>query len=696
MSILLKILLKIQNLIWEEKYIICLIMCCAIASTTHAQNAFVESNSNIYDDESLEYWKERYEVLEEIAQHPFNINTITKEQLEELPFLSDKLIENILYYVYKYGPLLTINELAGIKGMDYNTQRFLKEYVYVGNTETNRKKLKMKDILKYSDQEVLIRTDIPMNSKAGYANYSQEVLDKYPNRKYYGNALYNNVRYRFSYSDRIQMGITAEKDAGEPFFSGFNKKGYDFYSYYLFMKNIGRLKALSIGHYRASFGYGLVMNMGFTMGKYYSLSTMHRAGTGLSKHSSTNEYDYLQGIGATYQLSKRWKASVFYSCRKMDASIDSMLITSLKTDGMHRLPRDVDKRNKASNKLIGSNIDYNGKYFEFGLTGVYNVFNKKLEPVDRIYNRFYPRGKSFFNAGIYYKFFLKKFIFSGETAVDKKGAVATYNSLSYSPAVNTTFIFINRYYDKKYQSIYARGFGENSKTQNELGFYFCMETSLLRRWRLTCYGDLFTFPYYRYRVDQTHSKGGEGVFQLSYSHSNSLGMLIKYSYKNKALNYTSVNKKKYVLPYIRQRLHYQCNYTMNERTMLKVFADGVSAGYQKKDNSLGVLLGGNAKFSPFRFPFQIQAGGAWFDTKDYASRVYMYEPGLLYSFSSYSFYGNGFRTSLNMRYDIKKRFMVQAKMGWTHYTDRDKIGTGTEEIQGNNKVDIQVQLKLKW
>ena len=34
-------------------------------------------------------------------------------------------------------------------------------------------------------------------------------------------------------------------------------------------------------------------------------------------------------------------------------------------------------------------------------------------------------------------------------------------------------------------------------------------------------------------------------------------MLIKYSHKNKAKNYTSDSDGKYVLPYIRQRIHYQ-------------------------------------------------------------------------------------------------------------------------------------------
>lgn len=101
-----------------------------------------------------------------------------------------------------------------------------------------------------------------------------------------------------------------------------------------------------------------------------------------------------------------------------------------------------------------------------------------LNPVERLYNRYYPRGRYFYNVGVNYKWYRGKFVFSGETAVDKQGKIATLNQLTYSPIVNTSLIVINRYYDKKYQSLYANGFGENSRLQNEMG--------LLLVWKQAC------------------------------------------------------------------------------------------------------------------------------------------------------------------------------------------------------------------
>ena len=204
-----------------------------------------------------------------------------------------------------------------------------------------------------------------------------------------------------------------------------------------------------------------------------------------------------------------------------------------------------------------------------GLTGVYTVFNKVLNPDLRPYNLYYPRGKYFFNIGTNYKFFLHKFIFSGETAFDKSGKIATLNMLSYSPAVHTSLLLINRYYDKRYQAIHANAFGENSQLQNETGVYIGLESSYLRKLKILCYADFFHFFYRRYQVDRDHTSGIDGLFQLSYSPINSLVMLIKYSHKNKAKNYTSDSDGKYVLPYIRQRIHYQLSYKPCEIFWLK-------------------------------------------------------------------------------------------------------------------------------
>lgn len=158
-----------------KKYVLaCLLACCIV--NISAQSDWVEWEENTLEVEDLTYWQEKYEELSELAEHPFNINTITKEQLEQLPFLSDKLIENILYYLYKYGPMVSKNELLGIEGMDWQTRHFLKDFIYIGPADNKKDKFSINRMLKYNKQELITRLDIPLNVKAGYAEYSPEIL----------------------------------------------------------------------------------------------------------------------------------------------------------------------------------------------------------------------------------------------------------------------------------------------------------------------------------------------------------------------------------------------------------------------------------------------------------------------------------------------------------------------------------------
>lgn len=100
------------NNMWKYLLINWLLICCFLTPVC-AQSEWMEWNEQVSSDEEMRNWTLMNEELQELAEHPLNLNTATREQLEQLPFLSDQLIENILYYLYKYGAMLSINELWG-------------------------------------------------------------------------------------------------------------------------------------------------------------------------------------------------------------------------------------------------------------------------------------------------------------------------------------------------------------------------------------------------------------------------------------------------------------------------------------------------------------------------------------------------------------------------------------------------------
>lgn len=648
------------------------------------------------DEDNAYQWENLFEELSDLKENPLNINSATKEQLERFPFLNSQLIENILYYLYKYGAMVSINELMVVEDMDLATFRLLKPFITCQPLEEKTHTPTLKSILKYGKQELSARMDIPLYTRAGYQPFTSDYIKENPNKRYLGPSFYHNLRYKFRYTDKVYIGFTAEKDPGEPFFAGNNKKGYDYYSPYFYIRDFGKIRALALGNYRLNYGYGLVMNTDFNMGKTTALNTLLNRESGIKKHSSTDEYNYFQGIAGSIQLSEHFTADAFYSYRKMDGIVDNWFITSLKEDGYHRIPRDYEKKNSLTNQLIGSNIQYNGKNFELGLTAVYNFFNKVLNPTYRPYNKYYPRGSDFFNLGANYKFFLKKLTWMGEVAMDKDRRMAALNTLRYRPKANFQLIAMHRFYDVAYQSMYARSVGEGSMVQNESGFYLGMEADELWYFKLTAYIDFFYFPWKKYQMTKNGTRGIDGVIQLDYSPTHELDMFIRYRYKNKFKDYNPAEGDKITVPYIQQKGRYQLTYSPNDELVLKTTADVVYNAYQHKDPSKGFLIKQSIGYKFPKLPLQLDASVAWFKTDDYASRITVYEKSLLYSFSMPSFYGEGERFSFNTRYELNKHIVLQGKYACTHYRDREVISSGLEQIEGNLKSDLYFQVQFKF
>ncbi|MCD8309809.1 MAG: helix-hairpin-helix domain-containing protein, partial [Prevotellaceae bacterium] len=100
----------------------------------------------------------------------------------------------------------------------------------------------------------------------------------------------------------------------------------------------------------------------------------------------------------------------------------------------------------------------------------------------------------------------------------------------------------------------------------------------------------------------------------------------------------------------------------------------------------------------YTFPckLSLSAQATLFHTDDYDSRVYVAERGLLYTFSTPSYYGHGVRYAAVVRYEPFKWLMFYFKAGQTRYRDRDAISSGNDLIPSNRKTDLQMQGRIKF
>ena len=641
-------------------------------------------NNDINNSVNSLNWENELEELSNRLQEPVNLNSATREQLEQFPFLSDIQIEHLLAYIYIHGQMETIYELQLVEELDRQTIQYLLPFVCIkaiNNEPAFRWKTMLKDAGRYGKNEVLTRLDIPFYKRKGYEH------------TYLGPSVYNSVKYTFRYRDQLYAGGVAEKDAGEPFAALHNSYGYDYYSFYLLLQNCGRLKSLAVGNYRLSFGQGLVMSTDYLMGKTIYASSFNNRSTGIKRHSSTDEYNYFRGVATTVALTKRLSVSAFYSHRNMDGVVTDGEITSVYKTGLHRSRKEADKKNLLTSQLTGGNVSYQQNHIRLGITGVYYVFNRPYEPELTGYSKYNIHGNHFYNLGIDYAYRWRRFSFQGETAIGKQGW-ASLNRLQYSPVQDIQFMLIHRFYSYDYWAMYAHSFGEGSTVQNEQGYYVGLETTPFSHWRFFVSFDLFSFPWKKYRINKP-SRGTDGLIQATFTPRTNLSMYLKYRYKQKERDLTG-SKGTLTLPIFHHQLRYRLNYSLND-----VFSSRTTLDYNHFHSQDRAATKGyhvthiiSSQLTWTRLFADVQ--GSYFCTDDYDSRVYVSEKGLLYTFYTPSFQGRGFRCAVRLRYELNKHWLFITKFGETIYLNRNEIGSGNDLIYGNKKADIQMQLRIKF
>lgn len=643
------------------------------------------------EEKSIDY-EELYADLIAKFNHPINLNQATKDELESLHFLSDMQIENLLYYLYKVGKIQTTYELQLVEGFDNFTIKMLLPFVYVG---TNRiEKISFKDMMKYGRNEFILRFDGTIQQREGSQPISQELYDEKPNSRYLGNPYYHSVKYRFSSQDIVQLGLSAEKDAGEPILSDYNKSLYSSYHAYIQLNNIKNFTTLVAGDYRASFGQGLLFSQAFSMGKSSLPLAVNVRASGLRRLSSTDEFNYLRGFGIAYRFDK-WHFIGFYSFRKMDGAVQDSSFTSFKTDGLFQTPSDWEKRKTIAMQVAGVHADFTANWVKVGAT----IYGCRMDvPMVlnlRPYNYFYFKGKLQSGVSVDYQARWRNFNFYGETAMSDRNALATLNAVSFSPVSTLSLVLLQRYYSPKYDLFFANGFGENSKTNNESGLYLGAEIYPRRQWKISFFADVFKFPWLRYGVDEP-SSGYELMTQLDYSFSRRVSMYARLRYKQKPTSKDFGDVMSQFVDFGKGSARFNMNYSVSNFN----FKSAIQANFlQTRDSATtyGWLLLQDVAYNAQNGNWAVHMRYEIFDAVDYDNRLYYYENDVPYASYIPALYGQGLRYYALVKYKFSRMFSIYFRIAKTVYTDdREIIGSGLERIYDNHKTDFRVHLQWKF
>lgn len=607
------------------------------------------------DNEELNY----YEMIEELIDNPIDINKTDVSELLQIPFLTLNDAKEILKTKNKLKEFKSFDDFSYIKNVHPDLLLLLKLFVKI------IPKNKM-----ISSKSIYFRTRIlkDLQNRKGFAD-----------NKFNGNSLktYSKLKLKLN---NYSSGFVIEKDAGESsiidhFTGNISYKGNDV------------LKQIIIGDFSLEFGQGLSIWSPYSISKSSEAVKINKKERFSIPYLSSDENNFLRGISVLTNLNI-FEAGAFLSSNKIDASFDSLgNVKSILQTGYHRTSSEIDNYENINFINFGAYLNYNlNSSFSLGFLHYKSSFEKRL----LLQSRPFINEKYYSYSAIKYNVYLKIISISGEIA-NYKNSFAFINNINFDLAKELRLAVSYRNYQKQYYSFFASGFGENSNTNDENGFYFGINSNS-QMGKFNFYFDIFNFPNAK-NLNGFTSYGNELLFTYEKKILKNLNVNFKFKNETKEALITNDLIEKIgerIKTNYRISLEYNISKRIFGRTRLEMVKFKELFNYED-----GFLVYNDLKFNLFN-NFIIASRFIFFQTDSYNSRIYEFENDLSGVFSNAVLFGEGLRIYVLVQYNGFENIKLSLKYSETYKPNETKLGSGYSEINGNvdNKLSFQFDFFL--
>lgn len=639
-------------------------------------------------------YTEMVDRLNYYRKNPLNLNKASKAQLNELVFLNQVQINDLLNHIAKNGKLINTLELQSINSFDLET---IKKLLYFSDIKklTGFEDFSFKNMLSRGTSDLLVRYQRGIEPQKGY-----NIPPDSKNSRYFGSPDRIFTRFRFNYNNNVQFSLNVEKDAGEQYWATTGKKGPDFYSGSLYLKDIKAFKKIVIGDYALQFGQGLTMWSGLSFGKGADIFTVAKQDLGLRSYTSVNEFSFFRGFATQLNLGK-FEFTPFVSNQNIDASAVFNPITqqdeisSLQQSGLHRTQSELNGKGRINQLVFGSNLQYNNKRFSIGATAYQSKYSQSFAPSTDVYSKYDFTKKQLTNVGLNYNYSIKNTYFYGEAAHSVGYGFAFVNGLMSSLSPSVSFVAFHRDYQKDYQSYYNQAISENTTAKNERGFYSGLQIKPNKKFEFITYVDAFRFPWLKFLVDAP--SGGYDIFsQFAFIPNKQARFTLRYRIRNKEQNSPLSTAIRFLESVRRQNFRVEAQYQVNKSFILRNRIEVMAFKEASDQQRYGFMAYQDVNYNPLSSKFSGNVRLTLFQTENFDTRIYAYESDVLYGFSIPAYQNQGIRFYVNGRYTLRRGVDFWIRYALTQYSNLTTIGSGLDEINGNQKSEIKLQARLQF
>lgn len=672
------------------------------------------------------------EELEELRQHPLNINDASRADLLQLPFMDEERVDSLLAYrERKNGRILTLGELLFVPAIGYDERRWLSLFIYAAAVPASEDRdiTPRVNIWREGHHKVATIFSLPLYRMAGDTKHTAEEAQNSPNKYFEGLRWANATRWQYTYKRQLKYGVTLQKDSGEPFgLRGSHTFPFDYNSlHFLFSPQDDKYK-VALGDYRVQWGQGLVVG---DPGGWRSRGSLSRSMPSdrerITAHSSTEENRFLRGAAGQYvwslPSSLTLRVMAFGSYRRLDGRLDGDTLTSFKTDGLHRTITEMDRRNSIDNVIAGTHLSLSGRLrrqgkWTIGAGGAWSHFSRVVWPAERPYNLYWLRGQDAAALSLDYSLRRGKWQTQGEIALDKHSNPAFTHTVRWQQNADAACYLQLRALSPRYVSPWGSALSQSSHLQNEVAALAGGNWRVLSRLQLEAYAEVFHFLRPVYRVSQP-STGMEGFAKLQFSPSATNTLVFSYKLKVRDRDVSGYDVQQHIGSH---RLRAQWSSACGS-VRLHITADGTAFVSQVESAKYGTMLssraewkttagrvrrltqsdgkhtlgaretssGGNAPYQP---SFKMGVFLGVFAAQSYEVRQYAYTPHLRYAAGNSSFGDNGVAATLSAEYAPFPWLQLGVQGNFSHFFNRSTAGSGLTETSTPTRTTALMQAVL--
>ncbi len=646
-------------------------------------------------------------LAEEIADrtlHPVNLNEATMAELESIPMLSPEQVFHLQEYILQHGTIFSIYELSKIKGFDSLQVQKIEPFVSI-TPVVDKPRFSAGSLWRNGRHDLLFRREESLPHPVGYRS-SDTVSGPVASPQYTGSPVRYQFRYAWKWFDHLRIGIAGEKDPGEQFLRGGQPNGFDHYAGYISLHRLGWLETLTMGHFRAGFGQGLTLGSGMSISNAPGLSHTGTS-SGIRPSTGLSESNYLRGVALGLKIRKI-KISLIGSSHHRDAAIQAGqdspdgYFTSFQETGYHRTEAEISKRGTVREIIAGGHLDFTHSPdhrwgFNAGISGFCSNYSVPMAHDDEPYKHFAFSGRQEFVTGVDYQFRCRFLHLFGELSRTAKGYIATVNGVSFTPDPRWTALLIFRHYPPGFINPMGKAFGQLSKNSNETGLFLSCTILPTTSVAVRGYLDLFRCPWLRYRVDAP-STGLEYGISTQWNPRHRVNLSFRLTGKQNALNHSADD----MMP-LRQintivTRTYQVSMGWNISNLLTITSrvDIKEFVSMTTNLSAGYCLSGELRWIPAGLLQSLIFRFSCFDIPGYDTRIYQYEPEVLYGYSVPAYQGRGLRYVSVIKFRLIRSASLWLRGGVSWYSDVTMIGSGADQTAGNLRVDLSAQIQVKF